>query len=150
MAAPLLQITYSLAGIKDAAQRFWQHAQACRIWAITGEMGAGKTTFVHALCDVLGVQDAVSSPTFAIINEYHFLKEGTDTTLYHMDWYRLRDEEEARNAGVEDCLLQADACKAVEWPSNAPGLLAGLAHLRVHITLAGEDTRQLTVEAVSH
>lgn len=146
MAEPLLQISYSLSEIQDAAYHFWQCAYEYNVWAFNAEMGAGKTTFIHALCDHLGVQDAVSSPTFAIINEYHFLKEGADTILYHMDWYRLRDEEEGRNAGVEDCLEQPNAYSAVEWPTNAPGLLA-MPHLQVTIEVEGGGRRRVTVIA---
>jgi len=86
-------------------------------------MGAGKTTFIHALCDYLSVTDAVSSPTFALINEYHFDQSGRDKVIYHMDWYRLRDTEEAINAGMEDALLQKDAYCLIEWPEKATELL---------------------------
>ena len=147
MAEPLLQISYSLAGIEEAAHRFWQYADAWKVWAIEGDMGAGKTTFLHALGAALGIEDVVSSPTFSIINEYHFLKESVDTTLYHMDWYRLRDADEARAAGAEDCLLMQDAYCAVEWPSNAPELLEGVPHLKVTIEVAEDETRRLTVFA---
>ena len=144
MAPELLQISYSLSNIKAAAQRFWASAREHKIWAIEGGMGAGKTTFIHALCDVLRVEDAVSSPTFSIINEYHFNDAGADATFYHMDWYRLRDEEEARAAGAEDCLLQRDTWCAVEWPSNAPGLLSSLPHLILRIKVLEGDERQLS------
>src|SRR5688572_6463090 len=103
---PVLQISYSLLNIRNAADKLWRYAHQYKVWALSGEMGAGKTTFVHALCDVLGVQDDVSSPTFALINQYSFDDAGKEITIYHMDWYRLKDEEEAVNAGVEDCLVQ--------------------------------------------
>jgi tRNA threonylcarbamoyladenosine biosynthesis protein TsaE len=86
-------------------------------------MGAGKTTFIHALCDYLGVEDAVSSPTFALINEYHFLQDERDKTIYHMDWYRLRDTAEAIAAGLADALNQKNAYCFVEWPEKALDLL---------------------------
>jgi len=70
-----LQISYSLSNIKDAANHLWQYAHTYRIFAFNGEMGAGKTTFIHALCDVLGVKDHVSSPTFALINEYEIAEQ---------------------------------------------------------------------------
>lgn len=85
--------------------------------AISGPMGAGKTTLVHALCDALGVKDAVGSPTFSIINEYH----SPQGPVYHIDCYRLRDEEEAIDAGVEDCLYSNSWC-FVEWPEKIPHL----------------------------
>ncbi len=101
-------------------------------------MGTGKTTFIHALCEELGVQSAISSPTFAIINEY----SGTEVeTIYHMDWYRLKNEEEAVNAGVEDSLLSGNLC-LIEWPENAAGLLPDDTF---HIYMEGldEETRRV-------
>ena len=72
MKTDLLHITYSLEDIEQAVQQFWETLQAYKLFAFSGEMGAGKTTFIHKLCDYLHVQDTVSSPTFALINEYHF------------------------------------------------------------------------------
>ena len=123
MQQPVLQISYSLANIGSIMHQFWQCAHQYSVLAFNGEMGAGKTTFIHALCHYLGVGDAVSSPTFALINEYHFLKGGSDKTIYHMDWYRLRDTEEAIAAGLEDALNQKDAYCFVEWPEKALDLL---------------------------
>jgi tRNA threonylcarbamoyladenosine biosynthesis protein TsaE len=122
----LLQLHYTLETIDTAVKRFWELAQAYRVLAFSGEMGAGKTTFIHHLCDYLQVQDTVSSPTFALINEYHFTGDNRDNTIYHLDWYRLRDTEEAINAGMEDCIIRAKAGEAfcfVEWPEKAPELL---------------------------
>ena len=118
-----LQISYSLANIENAVHQFWQYANQYRILAFSGEMGAGKTTFIHHLCDFLKVGDTVSSPTFALINEYHFDDKGIDRTIYHMDWYRLKDEDDAINAGMEDCLLQKENYSFVEWPEKAPAIL---------------------------
>jgi tRNA threonylcarbamoyladenosine biosynthesis protein TsaE len=81
-------------------------------------MGAGKTTFITALCHALGVTNAVSSPTFSIINEY---RSADGERIYHMDLYRLKDETEAMNAGVEDAIYSGDLC-LVEWPEKAPGI----------------------------
>lgn len=106
-------------------------------------MGAGKTTFIHALCDYLGVQDAVSSPTFALVNEYHFMQNGLDRTIYHMDWYRLRDAAEATGAGMEDALHQKDAYCFVEWPEKAPELLPH-PYVRIDIEVISETERRLT------
>ena len=103
----------------------------------------GKTTLIHALCiDVLKSKDAVSSPTFAIINEYNSPVAGV---IYHMDWYRLKGEEEAAQAGVEDSLLSGDLC-LVEWPDIAPALLPDDT-LHIHITITGETTRSLTTSS---
>lgn len=141
---PVLQISYSLANIRNAAHQLWQYAHQYRVWALSGNMGAGKTTLVHALCDNLGVKDVVSSPTFALINQYNFSDEGTERAIYHMDWYRLKDEEEAVNAGVEDCLMQKDNYSIIEWPEQAPGILP-YPHLWIVITNTDFDERLLKV-----
>lgn len=139
------QITFSLQNIGAAAQQFWQYAYTCRILAFSGEMGAGKTTFIHALCEQLHVEDAVSSPTFALINEYRFPLEGKEQLIYHMDWYRLRDTEEAINAGMEDCLLRQDAYCFVEWPEKALDILPH-PYIWVEITPVSPTERRLTAE----
>lgn len=141
---PVLQISYSLSNIRNAADKLWQYAHQYKVWALSGQMGAGKTTLVHALCDVLGVADTVSSPTFALINQYNFNNKGVNTTIYHMDWYRLKDEEEAVNAGMEDCLADKDSYSIVEWPEKAPGILP-YPHLWMNIEITGTEDRLLKV-----
>lgn len=142
MPAPL-QISYSLANIESAAHQLWQYGHQYRVWAFSGEMGAGKTTLIHTLCDVLGVADAVSSPTFAIINEYTYQKDNIPQRLYHMDWYRLRDTQEALNAGVEDVLLDNQSHSLVEWPERVRELLP-FPHLWIAITETAPGERSLT------
>lgn len=93
---------------------------------------------------MLGVEDAVSSPTFALINEYHFIQDGKDRTIYHMDWYRLRDTEEAINAGMEDCLQQKDNYCFIEWPEKAVELLP-CPHLRIEIKTISPQERTMDV-----
>lgn len=119
-----MEINFTLDTIQAAVQQFWQAAKDYRVITFTGGLGAGKTTFTRALCSFLGVEDVVSSPTFSIINEYHFKDEaGKDRIIFHSDWYRLADEEEAIQAGVEDMLAQTQAWCIVEWAERAPGLL---------------------------
>lgn len=141
-----LQISYSLSNIKDASHQFWQYAHQYRIFAFSGEMGAGKTTFIHTLCEQLGVQDNVSSPTFALINEYRTpSKAGNkEQVIYHMDWYRLKDDEEAIQAGMEDCLKQKNAICLVEWPEKALALLPK-PYLWIAIEVLSESERQMSV-----
>ncbi|NCI45516.1 tRNA (adenosine(37)-N6)-threonylcarbamoyltransferase complex ATPase subunit type 1 TsaE [Sediminibacterium soli] len=110
---------FGLEQIRYVVKALWKEGKKHRIWAFHAGMGTGKTTFIHALCQELGVTTAISSPTFAIINEYSSAEAGT---IFHMDWYRLKDEEEAVNAGVEDCLLSGNRC-LVEWPDKAAALL---------------------------
>ena len=146
MPAPLLQISYSLATIENAAHQFWQLAHQYSVLAFSGDMGAGKTTFIHALCNHLGVQDAVSSPTFALINEYHFSDNGKDRTIYHMDWYRLRSTEEAIDTGMEDAILQKNNYSLIEWPEKAAEIIPA-GHLWITITPHGENERLMQVWA---
>ena len=135
-----MKITYELSGIKDTAARFWKVIDDKKIIAFHGNMGAGKTTFIHALCEVKGVKDVVGSPTFSIINEYYF----PSGKIFHIDLYRLKDEEEAIRAGVEDCLYSDHIC-FVEWPEKAPGLFPNdTAH--VFIEVADSGTRHLTIQ----
>ena len=109
---------YDLAALPQVAAALLKElGRPCTV-AIYGPMGAGKTTLVHALCDALGVLDAVGSPTFSIINEYAF----TGGVVFHIDCYRLRDEQEAMDAGVEDALYSGTWC-FVEWPENIPEIL---------------------------
>ena len=114
-----MEITYSLPEIRRTAAEIFALAKEKKVWAIHGEMGAGKTTFIHALCDFLEVQSTVGSPTYSIINEYI---SGVAGTIYHMDWYRMKDEDEALQAGVEDVLQSGNFC-LVEWPERAQNLL---------------------------
>jgi tRNA threonylcarbamoyladenosine biosynthesis protein TsaE len=108
---------FTLPEIDDTARAFWEAFPDKKIYAFQGNMAAGKTSFIRALCRIKNVQDAVSSPTFSIINEYRYQKG----IIYHLDLYRLKDEEEAIRAGVEDCLNSGEIC-LVEWPDRAPGI----------------------------
>jgi tRNA threonylcarbamoyladenosine biosynthesis protein TsaE len=129
---------FTLGQIKQVACKLWEKGSQKKVWAFHAEMGAGKTTFIHALCEELGVRSAISSPTFAIINEYTSTAAGT---IYHMDWYRLKNEEEAMNAGVEDSLLSGQLC-LVEWPEKAAGLLPDDT-LHIYIEVVDQDSRRM-------
>lgn len=115
-----MEMLFSLDTISEAAARFWETAGSSTVYAFHGDMGAGKTTFIHALCDAKGVKDVVGSPTFSIVNEYVFSNGGSGK-IFHIDLYRLRDEEEAIQAGIEDCLYSDHIC-LVEWPDRSPGI----------------------------
>ena len=135
-----MEIIFALDKIKDAATAFLSAIGQRKVIALHGEMGAGKTTFTHALCDVLGVKDAVGSPTFSIINEYTSAK---GETIYHLDLYRLKDEQEALAAGVEDCLYSGSLC-LVEWPEKAPDLFPPDT-IHCYLTIKGNNERMLRI-----
>ena len=114
-----MEIVFEEHEIEKAAKHFLELAEGYKIFAFSGELGAGKTTFINALCRQLSATEAATSPTYSIIQEYHTTD---DHIIYHMDWYRLKDMEEALNAGVEDCLESGNICM-IEWPEKAMELL---------------------------
>lgn len=140
-----MEFRFSLHNINDVAKSCWQIATeaGAQVLAFHGQMGAGKTTFIHALCDVRGVRDIVGSPTFSIINEYVFVENGEEKKIYHIDLYRLRDEEEALQAGVEDCLYSDHVC-LVEWPEKAPGIFPDNT-IHIYIEAIDTQTRKLAI-----
>lgn len=139
-----MELKFSLNNIREIATRFWKIAGDAKVFAFHGEIGAGKTTFIHALCEVKGVKDAVTSPTFSIINEYNYSKNGINNKIYHIDLYRLKDEEEAIRTGIEDCLYSGHIC-LLEWPDRAPGILPDHArHIYIEITDSGN--RKLLID----
>jgi tRNA threonylcarbamoyladenosine biosynthesis protein TsaE len=107
------------------------------VLAISGSLGAGKTTFVKVVINLLGSRDITSSPSFSLVNEYHY----PDGVLYHMDMYRLKDMEEALNIGVEDYLYSGEIC-IVEWPELIDSLLPEDA-IRLHIESISPSERRI-------
>jgi tRNA threonylcarbamoyladenosine biosynthesis protein TsaE len=103
------------------ARQFWDYVNGRTVFLFYGEMGAGKTTLIEALCAAKGVKERMGSPTFSIINQYAYTEDGQEKTIYHIDLYRLKDEEEIIQAGVEDCVYSGAICM-IEWPQKAPGL----------------------------
>lgn len=138
-----MEQVFSLDNINEVAKSCWQAIGERSVIALHGEMGAGKTTFIHALCNAKGVADTVGSPTFSIINEYYFQENGFERKIYHIDLYRLKDEEEALQAGVEDCLYSDHIC-LVEWPEKAPGIFPDDT-IHLYIKAIGTQTRKLQI-----
>jgi tRNA threonylcarbamoyladenosine biosynthesis protein TsaE len=136
-----MNLTTTIASLRADAVLFLNSVKTATVIAFHGEMGSGKTTLIHAICEVLGVEDTVGSPTFSIINQYNYMEEGQKKRLYHIDLYRLNGEEEAHRAGVEDCLYSGDRC-LVEWPEKAPALFPPDT-LHVYISITGPDSRTL-------
>lgn len=139
-----MELTFSLETISKAAEEFWKNVAQPTVVAFHGEMGAGKTTFIHALCDVKGVKDAVGSPTFSIINEYNYEESGVVHRIFHLDLYRLSGPEEAIQAGVEDCLYSGSTC-FVEWPEKAESILP-VNTLHARIIPTDSTHRKLLIE----
>ena len=135
--------TFKIDEINEVAKACLKEIGDSRVIAFHGEMGAGKTTFIHALCDVLGVKDVVGSPTFSIINEYLFNDNGRPGKIYHIDLYRVKDEEEAIQAGVEDCLY-SDHISFVEWPEKAISIFPQ-STVHLYLTAINTQTRTLRI-----
>src|SRR5687767_4547896 len=93
----------SLNGLNEFTQDFWKTVNGYKVFALHGAMGAGKTTVITALCRYKGVTTSISSPTFSIINAYGYTENGFEKVLYHIDLYRLKNTDEAMQAGVADC-----------------------------------------------
>jgi len=131
-----------IAGLEDlerAAREFLEAVGDNRLIAFYAPMGAGKTTFTTALCKVLGVQeDAISSPTFAIVNEY---RGGEGQPIFHFDFYRIERLEEALDIGLYDYLDSGEWC-LMEWPENIEGLLPEET-LKVSISVQPDGSRLL-------
>jgi tRNA threonylcarbamoyladenosine biosynthesis protein TsaE len=141
----LMNQTYELSALSEIADQLAVHVRLHEVVTFEGELGAGKTTLIKALCKALGVDEMVSSPTFALVNEYEAGNLGPRTKVYHIDLYRLEGEEEAVRAGMEDYLYSGDLC-LVEWPQKALGIIPENA---LHVILAsqGIDHRHIRVLA---
>lgn len=131
----------NLEDIDAAAKQFVAAIGDRTVFAFYGKMGAGKTTFIKAVCKALGVDDVVTSPTFAIVNEYR-----TDTAelIYHFDFYRIKKIEEVYDMGYEDYFDSGALC-FIEWPELIEELLPADA-VKVTITVEPDDSRLITVD----
>lgn len=125
--------------IDQAAREFLDRTADHRLLAFYGAMGAGKTTFTVALCKALGVQDSVCSPTFTIVNEY---ETADGEPMYHFDFYRIRNNAEAMDIGIEDYFYSGCLC-IMEWPENVEDLLPEET-LRVTITVRPDQSRVIS------
>lgn len=128
----------SLDAINDAAKQFVAAMGNNRVFAFYGKMGAGKTTFIKALCTELGVDDVITSPTFAIVNEY---TAGDGSPIYHFDFYRIKKLDEVYDMGYEDYFYNGGLC-LIEWPELIETLLPEDA-VEVHIAEQPDGTRTI-------
>lgn len=132
-------IIKDLSEIRQAAREFLGLVQGHSIIAFYAPMGAGKTTFTTAICKELGVSSEVSSPTFAIVNEY---RTSGEQSIFHFDFYRIRKLEEALDIGLYDYLDSGELC-ILEWPENIEELLPDNT-LKVYITVQEDQSRLLS------
>lgn len=132
----------SLDDIQQAARQFVEAMGDNTVFAFYGKMGAGKTTFIKAICQELGVEDNITSPTFAIVNEYRSDLAGE--LIYHFDFYRIKKLEEVYDMGYEDYFYSGAVC-FIEWPELIEELLPGNA-VTVKIEELEDGSRQVTME----
>ncbi len=127
----------SLENIREAAREFINNMGERTVFAFYGKMGAGKTTFIKAVCEELGVEEVITSPTFAIVNEYRSAK--TEELIYHFDFYRIKKLEEVYDMGYEDYFYSGALC-FLEWPELIEDILPGDA-VKVNITEQADGSR---------
>lgn len=134
-----MTLNYSLNDIESTALKLFRQFEPYRIFCFEGALGAGKTTLIEAICRYLGSKDPLSSPTFSIVNEY----DSPKGILYHMDWYRLKNEEEAIQIGIEDYLYSGHYC-FIEWHKQAEMLIP---KPFVHVTLTSLEASARSIKA---
>ena len=130
----------SLEKIQEAAKNFVANMGDNTVFAFYGKMGAGKTTLIKSICEEMGVEDTINSPTFAIVNEY---EDRDMNTIYHFDFYRIKSVEEVYNMGYEE-YLYSDAVCFMEWPELVEELLPEEC-IRVEIDEENDGSRRITI-----
>ena len=131
---------YSISELPEIGKEIIQNASS-KILLFYGEIGVGKTTLIKEISKFLGTQDITSSPTFSIVNEYSTEKNGL---VYHFDFYRIEDEEEAMDIGIEDYFYSDNWC-FIEWPENIENLLP-LNSVEIHLTLLDNQKRNIQLK----
>lgn len=129
----------SLTRLTDAAKALIEFGGSTSLWCFEGEMGSGKTTLIQSICASLGVEDAVTSPTFSLVNEY---RSASGDPIYHFDFYRIRNLEEVFDIGYEDYFYSGHLC-LIEWPSLIEPLLEGTSTLRIQLTKTSTTERAM-------
>jgi tRNA threonylcarbamoyladenosine biosynthesis protein TsaE len=139
-----MTIEYALENIDNAAEQLLQAFPTQRKFALHGELGAGKTSFVAAVCKKLGVQEEASSPTYAILQEYISEYNGEKILIAHMDWYRLKSSDDLLNAGILEYITNPDIYCFIEWPSQVPDAITeGIVQL--YFTTLNDTTRSIKI-----
>lgn len=132
----------NIQALPKAVKELLSFAGDTKIFLFYGEMGAGKTTFISAICKALGTTDHTSSPTFSIVNEY----ETPKGSIFHFDFYRLKSQNEALDLGYEDYFYSGNHCM-VEWPGNIPDLLPEH-YIKINIKAIDENERLILLEKI--
>jgi len=135
-----MEFSYDLDTVPEAAKVVLDNLKSNSIILLDGTMGAGKTTLSKAICMQLGVKDSISSPTFSIVNEY---RDNKDVPVYHFDFYRINDVEEAVNIGAEDYFYSGHLC-LIEWASRVENIIPD-DFILVSLAIEGENLRKLTI-----
>lgn len=136
-----VEIYFNFDEIGLTAKKFLDTVSDFKIFAFSGELGAGKTTFITALCKELKVTETITSPTYSIIQEY---KANDNKIIFHIDLYRLKSNFEAIEAGVEDCFLSNEICM-VEWPEKAPAIFP-VNTIYSNIEILSSDKRKMIIK----
>ena len=134
----------SIKSLGKVVKELLEHFPDQRIYAFYGKMGAGKTTFIQAVCKILDTPDNVTSPTFAIINEY---KTKNGDSVFHFDFYRIKDMEEVFDLGYEDYFYSGSYC-LIEWPEKIESLLPP-GHVKVNIEVLENEERLVSAKIKS-
>ncbi|MBE6294921.1 MAG: tRNA (adenosine(37)-N6)-threonylcarbamoyltransferase complex ATPase subunit type 1 TsaE [Bacteroidales bacterium] len=137
------EYTIKIKGLEDypqAAREFIGQMQGARVFAFYGKMGSGKTTLIKSICEELGVEDSINSPTFAIVNEY---EDREHRTIFHFDFYRIKSLEEVYNMGYEE-YVYSDAICFMEWPELIEELLPEET-TKVYIEENGQGEREVRI-----
>lgn len=129
--------------LTSAAKQILKYSGDNRIFAFYGSMGAGKTTIINSICEVLGALDIINSPTFTLVNEY---KTADGESLYHIDFYRIRKQEEVFDFGIEEYLTGESYC-FMEWPELVEDILPN-GMVRVRITVGENEERILSLDQI--
>lgn len=143
MTTELSGFDFKLEDIKKVSSNLLEEYGDYKVWLFEGDLGAGKTTLIKSICELLEVEDQVSSPTFALVNEYASNIEGT---IYHFDFYRIEHEGEAFDIGFEEYLYSGDRC-LIEWPEQVSSFWPEK-YLHIKIIANLDDSR--TIEIAKH
>jgi tRNA threonylcarbamoyladenosine biosynthesis protein TsaE len=135
-----MEFVFKIDEIQNVAKEIIQLIGKFKVIAFSGDLGAGKTTMINTICHELGVKQHVTSPTYAIIQEYQV----GNVIIYHMDLYRIKSIDEAIDAGIEDCLYSGNLC-LVEWPQKASSLFPKET-VFISLQTLPRNTRKLIVE----